>query len=129
MSAREYDLGSAELEVLKVLWDHGPANVRHVLDALHAAGRPVAYTTVQTMLTRLEQKGFAKSNKSGQAFVYRAAISRERISRSRLRKLVDQLYDGAAGPLVLHLVRTQRLAPEEIEQLQQLIARLDAEGK
>jgi len=129
MSAREYDLGSAELEVLKVLWDEGPANVRRVMDALHAAGRPVAYTTVQTMLTRLEQKGFVKSNKSGQAFVYRAAISRERVSRSRLRKLVDQLYDGAAGPLVLHLLRTQRLRPEEIEQLQALIARLDAEGK
>lgn len=129
MAPREYDLGPAELEVLKVLWDEGPAIVRRVMQALHARGRPVAYTTVQTMLTRLEQKGFVRSNKSGQAYVYRAAITHERISQSRLRKLLDQLYDGAAGPLVLHLLRTQRLEPQEIEELQKLIERLDARGR
>lgn len=125
MTLREYELGDAELEVLKVLWDDGPATVRSVLDALHGRGRDVAYTTVQTMLTRLEQKGFVRSDKSGQAFVYRAVITRERISRSRLRQLLDQLYDGAAGPLVLHLLRTERLEPHELDALQKLIERLD----
>lgn len=122
----EHDLGSAELEVLKVLWDDGPGSVRAVLDALHSRGRQVAYTTVQTMLTRLEQKGFVRADKSGQAFVYRPAVTREAISRSRLRKLVDQLYDGAAGPLVLHLLETQRLSPQELSELQRLIERLDS---
>ncbi len=129
MTAREYELGPAELEVLKVLWDDGPASVRQVLEALTARGRSVAYTTVQTMLTRLEQKEFARSDKSGPAFVYRATITREQISRSRLKKLLDQLYDGAAGPLVLQLVKTQRLRREELEELQKLIERLDAGGK
>jgi len=126
MPASEYELGDAELEVLKVLWDDGPAPVRAVLNALHARGRRVAYTTVQTTLTRLEQKGFVRSDRSGLAYVYRPSVSRERVSRSRLRVLLDQLYDGAAGPLVLQLVRTQRLKPEEIEELTQLIERLDA---
>ncbi|MEW6251926.1 MAG: BlaI/MecI/CopY family transcriptional regulator [Planctomycetota bacterium] len=129
MTAREYDLGPAELEVLKVLWEEGPGNVRAVLETLVHRGRSVAYTTVQTMLTRLEQKGFVRSDKSGPAFVYRAAITREQISRSRLKKLLEQLYDGAAGPLVLHLVKTQRLRPEELDELHRLVERLDATGR
>jgi BlaI family penicillinase repressor len=126
MTRREFDLGVVELEVLKALWEVGPAPVRVVMNQLHRAGRQPAYTTVQTVLTRLEQKGFVTSDKSGLAYVYRARISRERISRSRLRALLDQLYDGAAGPLVLQLVKSERLTPDEIDQLHKLIERLDS---
>jgi BlaI family transcriptional regulator, penicillinase repressor len=129
MTARDYELGSAELEVLKVLWDEGPTNVRKVLDTLHARSRNVAYTTVQTMLTRLEQKGFVRADKSGTAFVYKATISREKITRSRLRKLLDQLYDGAAGQLVLQLLQTEQLNSNEIEELQKMIEQLDTKRK
>ncbi len=127
MTERQYELGDAELEVLKVLWRDGPATVRDVLTHLHEQGRDVAYTTVQTLLTRLEQKRFAQSDKSDLAFVYRARVSRDRVTRSRLKNLLQQLYDGAAGPLVLQLMRTERFTPEELEQLQQLIERLDSE--
>lgn len=125
MTDRLNELGAAELEVLKALWDIGPATVRQVLNHLHERGRRVAYTTVLTFLTRLEQKGFAASNKSGLAYVYRARVSKERVSRSRLRSLVEQLYDGAAGPLVLQLMKSERLTPEEIDELQRLIEKLD----
>ncbi|MBI4718323.1 MAG: BlaI/MecI/CopY family transcriptional regulator [Planctomycetes bacterium] len=121
MADRQYDLGDAELEVLKVLWDEGPGTVRDVLSKLHDAGRRVAYTTVQTLLTRLEQKRFVTSNKTGLAYVYRARVSRDRVTRTRLESLLSQLYDGAAGPLVLQLVRSERLTGEEIEELQRLI--------
>ena len=57
MSRRNPDLGDAELEVLKALWDRGPTTVREVMNILHEQGRQVAYTTVLTFLTRLEQKG------------------------------------------------------------------------
>ena len=129
MADRQYELGTAELEVLKVLWDEGPATVRQVLAHLHKQGRRVAYTTVLTFLTRLEQKGFVASDKSGLAHVFRAAVSRERISRSRLRKVVKELYDGAAGSLVLHLVKTERLSPEELSALQRLLDELDSKTK
>lgn len=126
MAGREYELGGAELEVLKVLWLSGPQAVRSVLNDFHKRGRKVAYTTVQTMLTRLEQKGFVRSDKSGLAYIYRATVTRERLSRSRLKSLLNQLYDGAAGPLVLQLLRTQRLSPDEIGELQALIEQLDS---
>ncbi len=124
---RQYDLGSSELEVLKVLWDEAPCTVREVLNHMHQRGRRVAYTTVQTLLTRLEHKQFVRSDKSDLAHVFRARVSRDRVTKSRLKTLVDQLYDGAAGPLVLQLVRSERLKPEEIEQLQELIEGLYGE--
>ena len=124
---QQYDLGSSELEVLKVLWDEAPCTVREVLNHMHQRGRRVAYTTVQTLLTRLEQKQFVRSDKSDLAHVFRARVSRDRVTKSRLKTLVDQLYDGAAGPLVLQLVRNERLKPEELEQLQELIEGLDGE--
>ncbi len=80
---------------------------------------------MQTLLTRLEQKRYATSNKSGLAYVYRAKLTRERVSKSRLNSLLTQLYDGAAGPLVMQLVRSERLKPEEIRELQKLIDELD----
>ncbi len=128
MAQRQYDLGAAELEVLKALWGDGPATVREVMMHLHDRGRHVAYTTVQTLLTRLDKKRYAASDKSGLAYVYRAKLSRERVIRSRLRALLSQLYDGAAGPLVLQLVRTEKLSSHEIEELQELIDRLDSGG-
>ncbi len=129
MALKQYELGDAELDVLKVLWDHGPATVRDVLAHLHRRGRRVAYTTAQTLLTRLEHKSFVRSDKSEFAYVYRARVTRDRVTRSRLDTLVKQLYDGAAGPLVLQLIRTERFTPQEVDQLQQLIDDLDVEGE
>lgn len=129
MAPREADLGTAELEVLKTLWDHGPSTVREVMNRLHERGRQVAYTTVLTFLTRLEQKGFVGSDRSAVAYVYRPRVTREKVSRSRLRSLLEDLYDGAAAPLVLQLVRDERFTPEEIIELQQLIDSLDARAR
>jgi predicted transcriptional regulator len=121
----ESDLGSAELEVLRTLWDGGPATVREVMNDLHRQGRRLAYTTVLTFLSRLEQKGYVASDRSGVAYVYRPTVTRDKVSRSRLTHLLDELYDGAAGPLVLQLVRDGKFTTDEIATLQRLIDRLD----
>lgn len=127
MADKLHDLGTAEFDVLKALWEVGPATVREVLTCLHDRGRKVAYTTVQTLLTRLEQKRYVISDKSDLAHVFRARVTRDRVTRTRLKNLMSQLYDGAAGPLVLQLVRTERLTPDEVSELQKLIERLDTE--
>ncbi len=117
MSRRDYELGEAELAVLRVLWDFGPQTVREVMEHLHERGRKVAYTTVLTFLTRLLQKGVVASNKTDLAHVYRAKASRESVTRSRVRELLEQLYDGAAGPVVMHLVENERLTSDEVAAL------------
>ncbi len=129
MPPREMDIGGAELEVLKALWDHGPATVRQVMNRLHQRGRQVAYTTVLTFLTRLEQKGCVKANKSEMAYVYRPLLTRDTVTRSRLRSLVQQLYDGAAAPMVLQLMRQEKFTTDEIAELQGLIDQLDTGRK
>lgn len=121
------ELGDAELEVLKALWDGGPGTVRQVLAHLHQRKRRVAYTTVLTVLTRLEQKGYLASDKSGLAYIYKPRVSRERVASTRVRAMVEQLYDGAAGQLALHLMKAEKFTAEEIEELQRLIERLDRE--
>jgi predicted transcriptional regulator len=125
MPPREADLGEAELEVLKVLWDEGPLPVREVMNRLHGRGRRVAYTTVLTFLTRLEQKGFVKADKSEMAYIYQPTVSRDGVAKSRLRSFLQQLYDGAAGPLVLQLIREESFTEDEIAQLQKLLDDLD----
>lgn len=124
MAKNELGLGTAEFEVLKVLWAEGPSPVRDVLNLLHERGRRVAYTTVQTLLTRLEQKGFVSSDKSGLAYVFRATLSRDRVRKSRIKSLVSQLYDGAAAPLVLQLIRNERFSADELRELHALIDEL-----
>lgn len=126
MPVRDYELSDAELQVLRALWELGPVTVREVLQHLHKHGRRVAYTTVLTFLTRLEQKGFVTSDKSGTAYVYRAAVTRNQITRSRLKEMLDQLFDGEAAPLVLQLMKTEKFSPQEIAELHKLIDQLDA---
>ncbi len=127
MAPRENDLSTSELEVLKALWDHGPATVRQVLNHLHDQGRQLAYTTVLTFLSRLEQKRFVKSDKSDQAYVYRPIVSRQKVTATRLRSVIEQLYDGAAAPMVLQLMREENFSSDEIAELQNLIDQLDAQ--
>ncbi len=128
MTDRLSELPDAELEVLKALWDCGPSTVRAVLNHLHERGRRVAYTTVLTFLSRLEQKGLVRSDKSDMAYVYRAKVSREQVTRSRVRSLIRQLYDGVAGPLAVQLIKDEKLSRQEIDELHKLIERLDSQG-
>jgi predicted transcriptional regulator len=126
MAKKPVELGEGELAVMRVLWDLGPLTVRDVMTILHERGKTVAYTTVMTFLTRLEQKGVVASNKRDTAYVYRAKVSRESVSASRIRSLLDQLYDGAAAPMLLQLIESGTLSPEELAQLRRLIDDLDS---
>ena len=116
-------ISDTEFEVLKVLWQHGPGTVRELHDKL----RRWAYTTVQTLLTRLEKKGYVACDRSGFAHVFRPVVSRDKLLRRRLSELAEQLSDGVVTPLVLALVEDHRFSPEEIEQFRQLLDRLETE--
>src|SRR4051812_15034676 len=126
MARRPVELGEGELAVMRVLWDLGPLTVRDVMKELHERGKTVAYTTVLTFLTRLEQKGVVASDKRDTAYVYKAKVTRQSVSASKIRTLLDQLYDGAAAPMLLHLIENERLSAEELAKLRQLIDDLDS---
>lgn len=118
-------ISETELDVLKALWDMRSGTVREVQAALRPLGRRWAYTTVQTLLQRLLDKGYVRCDRSGTAHVYRAAVSRDRLLQQRLTALSDELCEGSASPLVLALVEGVRFTPAEIEQFRKLLDRLE----
>jgi predicted transcriptional regulator len=126
---RQASVSEAELEVLKALWEHGPGTVRALQKVLHERGaRAWAYTTVQTLLQRLEAKGHVRSERGGPAHVYSAAVSREGLLSRRLHDLAEQLCDGTTSPLLLALVEGAKLTTEEVRRLRQLLDQLEGEG-
>src|SRR5437879_5622354 len=98
MASRREELSEAEQEVLKTLWEIGSGTVREVHEALQRQGRGRAYTTVLTFLGRLESKGYAASDKTALAHVFRPTVSREALLAQRLTKLVDEVCEGTATP-------------------------------
>ncbi|TWT77818.1 Penicillinase repressor [Posidoniimonas polymericola] len=109
-----------ELEILRVLWEHGPAPLGVVCDALRAE-REVATTTVATMLKVMLDKQLVKRTSAGRGYQWSAAVSHESTADSLLGKLVDGLFDGSAERLVAHLVESKQLKPSELAELKQLI--------
>jgi predicted transcriptional regulator len=125
VALRRPSISATELAILKVLWERGPGTVREINRVLRGQGRRWAYTTVLTLLQRLEAKGYVASDKAGVAHVFRAMVSRDRLLRQRLRDLANQLCEGTPGPLVLALVEGHRFSETEIEQFRRLLDQLE----
>jgi BlaI family penicillinase repressor len=126
-------ISAAELDVLKILWDHGPLTVREVEVRLRKIRRRWAYNTILTLLSRLRDKGYVASDKpdagGGTAHVFRAAVSREQMVRHGLTDLADRMCDGTASPLVHALVQQgQRLSADDIAQLRRLLDDVEREN-
>ncbi|HJZ93548.1 MAG TPA: BlaI/MecI/CopY family transcriptional regulator [Gemmataceae bacterium] len=125
--ATQSPISETEQAVLKVLWDLDRATVRGVLAALNDQGHSWAYTTVQTLLTRLMAKGYVAVDRGGPAHVYRAAVSRNELLQQRLTDLADTFCEGTASPLMLALVEGSELTPEDIARLREMLDRLEAD--
>jgi predicted transcriptional regulator len=108
-----------ELEILKVLWELGPSSVRTVHRRLaQGQEKDLAYNTVQTLLRIMETKGLVRHHVEGRTFIYSPCFSRD----DNAVRFLDRVYDGAAAQLVQSLLRTERISPEELDQLQAMIA-------
>jgi predicted transcriptional regulator len=110
-----------ELEILKVLWEIGPANVRAVYRCLlerQPAGKDLAYNTVQTLLRIMDDKGLVTHELDGRAFVYSARFSRDQSAA----RFLDRVFDGAASQLVASLLQAERITPDELKRLEALVS-------
>lgn len=112
-----------ELEIMQYVWDLGEAAVSEILEAIPSIKRP-AHTTVQTILTRLEEKGAVRrTRKIGNANLYAAAITRKRVYGRLITDLLD-LFGGSPEPMVSHLVETGKLTLEDLKQAEEQLKRL-----
>jgi len=121
MAKRPPTIPDSELDVLKVLWDRGESTVREVLETLRSAGRSWSYATVATLLDRLETKGVVTSDRSELAFVYKPVVSTQEVRQKRVSNLVDKLYQGEPGLLVLHLLKSHPLDARQAKEVRALL--------
>jgi BlaI family penicillinase repressor len=106
-----------ELEVMKAVWELGPTSIREIQEKLPEKRRP-AYTTVQTIIYRLEEKGAVRRvKKIGNAHIFEAAVSKKSAHRRLINELLD-LFGGSARPLMAHLVETGKLSLEDVRELE-----------
>jgi predicted transcriptional regulator len=107
-----------ELEILKVLWEQGPCSVRSVHRQL-AQHEDLAYNTVQTLMRIMEEKGLVDHQVEGRTFIYTPRFSRDESTA----RFLDRVFDGAADQLVMSLLRTERIAPQELDRMEEMIAK------
>ena len=119
-------LSKAELEIARIVWDLKNAGVRQVFDAL-PAGRDIDFTTVQTYLRRLEEKGYLNARLEGRNRVYSPKVRPQTVIRETVGEMVDLLFDGEAMPLMKHLVEERKFSANEIDQLRKLLDRLEGD--
>jgi predicted transcriptional regulator len=122
MKKTDVRLSKFELQIMDMIWDKGEAAIRELHETLPEKGRP-AYTTVQTIVNRLEEKGAVeRSRKIGNAHLYRPLISRKSIY-SRLVDDVLELFGGSPEPLMAELVDSGRVSLEDLKELEKAIKR------
>jgi BlaI family transcriptional regulator, penicillinase repressor len=114
-------LGDLQLRIMKVLWLRGEATVADVLTEPNGPNE-LAYTTIATMLRKLEARGLVTHRIEGRSFIYRARVKEEEVTRTIADHFVNRLFEGSLTEVVSHLLSTREVSRGELEVLEQLIA-------
>jgi BlaI family penicillinase repressor len=112
--------GRVQLRIMQVLWEKGRATAREITDALNEA-EPIAHSTVQTLLRKLENKGAVAHDVDYRTFIFRPLVQSEKVRRKATEELVDRLFAGSPGGLVSYLLKNERIPRKELEQIRSLI--------
>ena len=119
-------LGKVQLEIMRVLWKRGAATAREITDEL-SLEKPIAHSTVQTLLRALEAKGAVTHERQNRTFVFRAVHEETEITTSATREMLSRLFHGSASGLVAHLLTHEKISRAELRKIRKLIE--EAEGK
>jgi len=121
MSKRSIDeLAQHQLEVMEVVWKLDQATVHQVRDRINQK-KNLAYTTILSVMQKLEQEGWLKHRADGRTYVYKATVTREQAGTRTIRHLIDQVFSGKPLLMFQHLMDDARLSDKEISQLRKLI--------
>ncbi len=123
---KKHHLAELQLAIMQVLWERDEATVGEVREALKPE-RSLAYTTVGTMLTKMEEKGQLTHTSDGRVNIYRAKIRQEQVSRSMVTDLAERLFAGDVTQMVCHLLEGCETGREDLTQLKKLIRQKEQE--
>jgi predicted transcriptional regulator len=117
-----------ELQIMEVLWTHGPSAVGEVQERFPEVSRP-AYTTVQTVMYRLETKKVARrTHKIGNAHIFEATVGRAAVQRRLITDLLG-LFGGKAQPMMAHLIQMGQLTLADVREAERLLQEAEGKGK
>ena len=119
----DVSLSELQLALMRVLWTRGRASTAEVAEAMREQQRPLAHTTVATLLSRLEKRGLLASERDGRALVYRAAVSEPEVQRSMVSGLLSTLFGGRPEALLSHLVEEGELGDDDLARMRAMLKR------
>lgn len=119
-------LTEVELQVLQILWEHGPSPVRVIHEHL-SEQRDTNYSTTVKMLSVMLDKNLVKRNENERPHVYSPVVTRRRAQKRMLSDLIDQVYEGSATSLVLQALSSKKASPEDVRQIRELLDRIEGE--
>lgn len=117
----------AELEILQVLWQHGPSTVRFVNDKLNEQKREVNYTSTLKLMQIMAEKGILTRDESSMKHVYSPAEEEQKTKTFLLNRFVDAMYNGSASNLMIQLLGNKKPTKKELMEIRKLIDKLDKE--
>ncbi|MBA4150319.1 MAG: BlaI/MecI/CopY family transcriptional regulator [Verrucomicrobia bacterium] len=116
-----HKLGDLQLQIMKVLWTNTEASVPEVHKAL-AEETELAYTTIATMLRKMEVKGLVKHRVEDRKFIYKPLVKEQEVSEKMSAHFVDRLFEGSLADMVSHLLSTHEVSREELVKIEKMVA-------
>lgn len=119
----------AELEILQVLWRHGPCTVRDVNDQIKEQKPDVGYTTTLKLMQIMTEKGLVKRDTSKRQHIYVASIPESTVQEGMVKTVIDRLFQGSPKNLIMHALGHEETTLQELEEIKKLIKKMEAEQK
>ena len=119
----------SELDVLKILWKHGPSSVRFVHDKLNSGTKTVRYTSTLKIMQVMHEKGMVKRDESSMRHVYRANLEEQKTVGFLVERFVETIYNGSLRNILVAFVNTGKFSKKELKKAQELLDLLDEKEK
>jgi BlaI family penicillinase repressor len=119
----------SELEILQVLWQHGPSTVRFVNDTLNQMKRAVQYTSTLKLMQMMAEKQMLTRDESSMKHIYHAAIEEQKTKGALLDKFVESMYNGSASSLMMQLLGNKKTSQKELQAIKEILAKMDKDNK
>ena len=121
-------LGKVQLHIMQLLWERGALTAREITLAL-SESKPIARSTVQTLLRKLERKGAVGHSVRGHTFYFHALVERDLVRVPAIKGFIDRMFEGSASSLISYLLKNERISGEELYQIRGLIHEAREEKK
>jgi BlaI family penicillinase repressor len=113
-------MGKVQLKIMRVLWERGRANAREITDQLNR-DEPIAHSTVQTLLRKLETKGAVGHETLERTFVFFPRVAEEKVRRGATHDLVERIFGGSPARLMSYLLENETVSKQELEEIRRLV--------